>query len=93
MSVLDRESVDGLALAQEGQELRLLIADHLDWNNEYDHLVALQEKINAYIDFCEDHQYRQVYPDAAIKYAVFGIHFQHEPTKKAWSFLERVQSQ
>lgn len=93
MSVLDRESVDGLALAQEGTELRLLITDHLDWSREYDHLVALQEKINSYIDFCEDHQYQQVYPNAAIKYAVFEIHFQHEPTEKAWRFLEQVQRQ
>lgn len=93
MSVLDKKTVDGMALDQDRNCLRLLISDHLDWSNEYNHLVALQEKINAYIDFCEERQYCQVYPNAMITYAVFEIHFQHEPTKRAWNFLEQVQRQ
>ena len=93
MSVLDKDTVDGIALDQGGKCLRLLISDHLDWNNEYTHLVALQEKINAYIVFCEGRQYCPVYPDAQIAYAVFEIHFMHEPTTKAWNFLEQVQRQ
>ncbi len=32
MSVLDRETVDGMALDKDGRGIRLLIADHLDWN-------------------------------------------------------------
>ena len=93
MSVLDKETVDGMALDQDGKCLCLLISDHLDWSNEYQHLLALQEKINNYILFCEDEQYCQVYQDAPIEYAVFEIHFMHEPTEKAWKFLEQVQKQ
>ena len=93
MSVLEKETIDGMALDQNGKVLRLLITDHIDWNDEYRHLVALQEKINAYIGFCEDRQYRQVYKDAPIESAVFEIHFRFEPTKKGWTFLEQVQRQ
>ena len=93
MSVLDRNTVDGMALDKDGKGIRLLIADHLDWSNEYHHLLALQEKINAYIAFCEDRQYNQVYKDILVEYAILEIHFKYEPTMKAMNFLEQVQRQ
>ena len=93
MSVLDEKIVDGIALDQNGKCLCLLITDHLDWSREYDHLIALQNKINGYILFCENQQYCEIYPEARVEYAAFEIHFQHEPTEKAWKFLEEVQKQ
>ena len=93
MSVLDEKIVDGIALAQDGKCLCLLITDHLDWSREYDHLISLQNKINGYISFCENRQYCEIYPDAQIECAVFEIHFLYEPTEKAWKFLEEVQKQ
>ena len=54
MSVLD----NGMATDENGKALILLISDHIDWKNEYDHLLRLQEKINSYITFCEEHQWR-----------------------------------
>lgn len=44
MSVLDRKIVDGMALDKKGKGIRLFIADHLDWSDEYNHLLVLQEK-------------------------------------------------
>jgi len=44
MSVLDRETVDGMAVNESEKTLRLLISDHLDWSEEYNHLLVLQEK-------------------------------------------------
>jgi len=93
MSILDKGTVDGMAPDKAGKGIRLLIADHLDWSNEYEHLLALQEKINAYIAFCEDHQYEQIYKDIAVEYAIFEIHFKQEPTKAAMNFLEQVGRQ
>ena len=93
MSVLDKETVDGIALDRDGNGIRLLITDHLDWGNEHNHLFILQEKINSYIAFCEGHQYDQVYKNAIVEYAIFEIHFMFEPTAKAMNFLEQVQRQ
>lgn len=93
MSVLDRGTVDGMALDIDGKGMRLLITDHLEWNNEYEHLLALQDKINDYIAFCEGHQYQQVYKDVEVEYAILEIHFKYEPTAKAMNFLEQVQRQ
>jgi len=50
-----------LSSTWHGKGLRLLITDHLEWSDEVNHLLVLQEKINAYIGFCENHQYNQVY--------------------------------
>lgn len=93
MSVLDRETVDGMALDKDGRGIRLLIVDHLDWSNEYNHLLVLQEKINAYIAFCEEHQYNQIYKKILVEYAILEIHFKYEPTIKVMNFLEQVQRQ
>lgn len=93
MSVLDKETVDGMAKDRGGNGIRLLITDHLDWNDEYNHLLVLQEKINSYIVFCEEHQYNQICKDTIVEYAIFEIHFMFEPTIKAMNFLEQVQRQ
>ena len=74
MSVLDSGTIDGMATDENGKALILLISDHLDWKNEYDHLLRLQEKINSYITFCEEHQYNEFYEEDLIEYAVFEIH-------------------
>ena len=48
-------------------------------------------KINAYIVFCEEHKYNQVYKIILVEYAILEIHFKSEPTIKAMNFLELVQ--
>ena len=66
---------------------------HLDWKDEYNHLLILQEKINSYITFCEEQQYKDVYKDISVEYAIFEIHFKFEPTNNAMNFLGQVQKQ
>lgn len=92
MSVLDYNKVDGIAKGNDLKSIRLLISDHLDWENEYEHLISLQEKINAYISFCENQQYNAIYKNYVVEYAVFEIHFKYEPTANAIKFLENVNN-
>ena len=91
MSVTEHNIVDSIAV--DGSRLILLISDHLSWDEEYDHLLELQAKLNAYILFCEREQYRNVYPDAQIRSATIEIHFLYEPTSTAIEFLSQVQLQ
>ena len=35
----------------------MLLSDGMDWTNEYNHLILLQEKINHYIAYIESKQY------------------------------------
>ncbi len=93
MSVLNKECVDGIAFDKKRNCLRLLITDHLEWNDEYEHLLILQEKINSYLAFCEQKEYIKNYKDIVVDYIIFEIHFLYEPTQNAILFLERVQCQ
>jgi hypothetical protein len=93
MSVIDKETIDAVAITPDGVGVKLLISDHLKWTDEYEHLLILQEKINAYIIFLESGQYRDMYNDIDFKYGVIEIHFMYEPTEKAKQFLQTVQNQ
>lgn len=89
MSVAEKDIVDGIAL-DEGRGIRMLITDHIDWTQEYNHLLILQEKINSYIMFCENGQYKDLYKDNVIEYVVIEIHFLYEPTENVYIFLNQI---
>ena len=98
MAIDDVNIVDGLAVDRENRVLYLLLTDHLSWTEgdslcEKDHLLLLQEKINAYISFLEEGQYRQNCPDVEIRTAVIEIHFQYEIPTACKQFLAVVQNQ
>ena len=92
MSVVDKDKVDGIALTED-KIIKLLITDHLSWENEYEHLLILQEKINSYLAFCESDQYKEIYQGYRVKNVVFEIHFLYEPTQNAYTFLEQLPAQ
>ena len=91
MSIDNTKVIDGVAINNKGQ-LILLMSDHLDWIDEYNHLLLLQDKINAYCAFCETKQYLSLYPGVNFGSAIIEIHFRNEPTRNALHFLSIVQS-
>lgn len=93
MSVVDSTVVDGIALTEDKNGIVLLITDHLDWSEEYQHLMTLQEKINTYLGFLEEKQYEEMYKEETITYGIIEIHFQHNLTDNAEKFLQAVQNQ
>lgn len=93
MSVIDNKTVDGVALTDDKKGIILLITDHVDWSDEYQHLVMLQEKINVYITFLEEKRYEEIYKGEEISYGVIEIHFLHNLTVNAEKFLQSVQDQ
>ena len=93
MSVLESDKIDGVAVSGEGKVLNLLITDHLDFKDEYNHLLTLQEKINAYLGFIESEQYREIYPDSDIESVIIEIHFKYKITDNCRKFIETVNNQ
>jgi len=65
MAIDDLDKIDPLVTDKEKNFVRLIIADHLDWEefDEGDHLELLQDKINAYLHFVEDGQLIRTRPD------------------------------
>lgn len=43
--------LDGIAFDEKNSKLILFLSDGMDWTNEYNHLILLQEKINHYIAY------------------------------------------
>ncbi|MFF2088873.1 DUF6572 domain-containing protein [Paenibacillus sp. NPDC058174] len=89
MSVLDKNKIDGIGKSESENKLALMIADHLDWENELEHLTLLQDKINAYVSFIESGQVYNFYPDAkSVDGFIFDLMFRYEPTENCNKLLE-----
>ena len=90
MSVDELNKIDFISTTPEG-ETRLTIADHYDWSNQQQHLLVLQEKLNAYIQFIEDGEVFEKYPDAKKDHISIDVVFKFEPTTDAILFLNRCK--
>lgn len=93
MAVDNASQIDAIANDKENACLVLLITDHLNWDNEFEHLKILQDKINAYVAFIESEQYDEIYPNADFKMAMIEIHFKYDITDNCQKFLQVVQDQ
>ena len=49
MSIAELNIVDAIGVDKKENALRMMISDHLDWEDKNIHLEILQEKINAYL--------------------------------------------
>ena len=93
MSVTELDKVDAMAKSMDEKELIFLISDHLDWSDEYTHLVTLQDKINAYLEFIESKQYAETYPKNTFDSYVIEIHFLYGMSENCFKFLDTVANQ
>ena len=59
MAVDDPNCIDIIATRPGSNEVRLVIADHLDWSDAAAHWALLQEKLNGYVGFIESGQFSQ----------------------------------
>ena len=90
---IDTDKVDGIEIHKDGFQLGRPLCDHLEWANEYDHLIQLQNKINSYIGFIESRQYEKIYEDYNISSFNIEIHFLYQPIENCQRFLDTVNMQ
>lgn len=99
MAIDNINVIDGIGIDESRSAVCLLLADHLKWEqddnslSEYDHLMLLQDKINAYIAYLESKQYTQQYPNVVFEMAVIEIHFKYDISDNCEKFLNAVQDQ
>ncbi len=80
MSVLDKNVIDSIGTNIETGSVILIISDHLGWAEEtQSHLLALQEKLNTYIQFIESSEIYSAFPSAVGKKLVVDIYFKFPP--------------
>lgn len=93
MSVVEINQVDGMGISKDGNGLIFMISDHLDWNNEADHLFMLQDKINAYLGYIEENEFLDVYPNSKFEYYIIELYFNFSITANCEKFIKVINTQ
>lgn len=97
MSLKNARVVDAFGIEKTTGNVVLTIADELDWSDEKGHLLALQEKLNAYIEFiesgqlihsCPESKDRKIVIDVVVKFRYPNLF--KEFVSKAQSVLDRM---
>lgn len=91
MSICDLDKVDAVGKDKKENALRMMLADHLDWEDEGIHLEILQDKINYYLQYITNKQYLQDYGE--IPKFIIVIFFKYPITDNCNKFIEVVSEQ
>jgi hypothetical protein len=74
MSINQTDTVDVVSTDEKSGDVLLTITDHLEWNeNEEEHLLLLQEKINSYLRFIESGELCNKFPKASGRNIVINV--------------------
>jgi hypothetical protein len=92
MSLNDTNVVDAVGTEKDDSAVVLNILDSWDWSDERVHLMALQEKLNAYFAFVESGQVYEEYPDARGKLMRIDIVCRYEIPASGLAFLEKASA-
>ncbi|WP_240903770.1 DUF6572 domain-containing protein [Chengkuizengella sediminis] len=90
MSVQNIREVDAIGIDNLTGYVTLAIFDSLDWNNEEEHLLLLQEKLNMYLSFLESGEVYSVYEQAKGRDFEIKIHFKNNIPQSCRDFLNNV---
>lgn len=91
MSIEQTDTIDFVNIDTASGDVLLTISDHLDWDEtEGQHLLLLQEKLNAYLRFIEGGELYQRYPETSGRPIVIQIVSKFPMSKKAGIFFERA---
>ena len=84
------EVIDAISLDESEKIVTLTIIDAWDWADEGRHLLAIQEKLNAYFTFIQSGQIFESYPKAVGKELCIDVMTQYPITAKASELLRRA---
>jgi hypothetical protein len=90
MSVENTKVID--FISEKNNNVILTISDHLEWDDGNEHILLLQEKINAYLIAIESSQLNEKYPDSVGKKVIISIALKYEPNKTGILFLSKVNT-
>ena len=65
MTVENPHVVDFISIDEASGDIVLTITDHLPWDGDHAHLMALQGKLNVYLSFIESGELLESRPEAA----------------------------
>jgi hypothetical protein len=93
MSIDQTDTIDFATIDTASGDLWLTISDHLSWEeNEGNHLVLLQNKLNAYLRFIESGEVFKKVPDAKGRSVVINLVGKFPLSQKADFFFEKARA-
>lgn len=90
MSIDQTRTVDAIGIEKGSGAVVLTISDHLPWDEQPEHLLLLQEKLNTYLAFVEGGEIYSVYPDAKGRSLLIDLVCKHPPTAYGVEFLNKI---
>jgi hypothetical protein len=91
MTIEQPSVVDFVHVTKTSGVIRLTIVDHLPWDqDEGEHLLLLQTKLNNYLEYIEGGQIRKNVPDANDRNVVINVIGDYALSEQASVFLERA---
>jgi hypothetical protein len=78
-------------ISEKDDKVILTISDHLEWDEDNEHITLLQDKINAYLMAIESGQVNTKFPSSVGKQYVISIALMHAPNKNGEMFLLHVK--
>lgn len=92
MSVEQPAVVDFLWKDEANNRAVLTITDHLDWEDEGEHLLMLQDKLNHYLEFIEGGQLVEAKPAFKGLPVLIHVAAQHPLSANAAKFYEMAKA-
>lgn len=86
MSIENTQVIDIISSAPDGSSTTLTATDHLEWGGR-EHLMAIQEKLNAYLAFIESGEIFDSYPIAKGTELRIEVVCKYEPDEEGRKFL------
>lgn len=86
MALKDVSHIDRAVLGTK--DILLVIEDDFTWEDEYAHLLALQSKVNRYLEFAEDGEMYREYPGSEGLPVRIRVYFTAEPTENGKQFFK-----
>jgi hypothetical protein len=91
MSVDQPAVIDFLWKDEKNNRAVLTISDHLDWEEEGEHLLLLQEKLNHYLEFIESGQLMEAKPEFRGLPVLLHVAAQYPLSEQAARFYDMVK--
>jgi hypothetical protein len=89
MTIEQPDVVDFILVEPESDTV-LTVSDHLPWDDEKEHLLRLQEKLNAYVRFIESGELYQKWPDAQGRPITIEVVLKHAVPQDSLWFFEKA---
>ena len=91
MSIDQIDVVDFIGIDRKTQSVVLSISDHLLWEDD-NHLDLLQGKINKYLEFIENGEIYEIYPNAKDRAICINLICKYELNANAKDFVDYVKT-